>query len=724
MNIGALLIVLALAMIIVSLIGFYLAARGKARWFGLARTSYAYFTVLVILASILLMYLFITGDYQNKYVYDYSSSDLPLFYVISAFWAGQQGTYLLWLLMFSLMGHYILRRGREYTAEAMFFYSLITLFFGVILVALSPFACFAQRPDEGAGLNPLLQDPWMVIHPPVIFLGYAAVAIPCALALAALQRGRYDGWVDAAFAPAAFGAVALALGNILGGFWAYKTLGWGGYWAWDPVENSSFIPWMTSLALIHGLVVEKTGASLRRTNIFMAIFTFLLVIYGTFLTRSGVLSDFSVHSFVDLGVNQYIIGFMIGFSVIALGLFAVRSRSAVGAAMNLSATGKDFALLSSVILLTLIALMVLVGTSWPLITTVFGKPGAVDTAIYSRVTLPLAVVIGLFLGFSPFMLRDGGNWPSLVRQVIPSAIGAAVITILAVILGVRPIIDILLILTASLAFLSNLIALARYWPNRFGLAGPQIAHFGFALMLIGILGSSAYSQSKKLTIDREGSASAFDVNVTYNGTEGEMTKPNNKVLLTVADGGSSYAAAPSLYWSEKMQGLMKKPFIKRHLMYDLYFAPEQIEEPREPGLKMRRGESASLGGYTISFVKFDQGSHAAGGTMNFGAVLEVSDSSGRTETIIPSQNFESRQAITYNDVLLMAGMDAFPVRLEKIFADEAAVLLNIPGLTGGGEARLVIEVSKKPTMNILWGGTLLMAAGGILSVRNRWKLSA
>ena len=723
MTVGALLIVLAFAAMLTSTVAFFLSARGREQYLSLARSGYHYFVVLTAAAVVLLFYYFISGDYSIKYVYEYSSSELPLFYLISAFWAGQQGTYLLWLMLLALLGYYIQRRGRQYTDWAMTFYGLINLFFLVVLMVLSPFEKLATPQAEGGGLNPLLHDPWMVVHPPIIFLGYAAVALPCVIAMAALAKKQYDDWWPIALAPAALGAVALAAGNIMGGFWAYKTLGWGGYWAWDPVENSSFIPWMTSVALIHGLLIERARGALRKTNLFMALFTFLLVVYGTFLTRSGVLADFSVHSFVDLGINRYLVGFMVGFSLLALALFVARSRGIKGPAMILATTSRDFSLLISVWLLTLIALMVLAGTSWPLITTIFGNPGTVDTAIYTRVTFPLAVVIGLFLGFAPFMLWGGETWRSLLKKIIPSAVGALVATVIAALAGVHSVSYLVYVLFAAFAFFSNLLALRKYFPGRLEAAGPQIAHFGFALMLIGILGSSAYDTGQKVKIDRGSSAKAFGLTFTYKGMAGEITTPNNEILLDVRDGSVSFEARPKLFWSRQQEGLMKKPYIIRKSLYDLYLAPEQIQDlPQAEGLVLKRGESRTMGGYTIRFAGFDQQAHAAGGPMHFGAKIEVTDSTGRSETVIPSVIFEPGKELGHNDVPLMSGLSK-PLRLERIFADQGAVQLSIAGLTpASAPDRLIMEISKKPTMNLLWGGTILLLVGGLLSLRRRWRV--
>lgn len=722
MNIGSLLMLLAFAAMLVSTIAFFLAARGNARFFSLARVSYGYFIGLVALAGALLAYYFLAGDYSFKYVYDYSSSDLSFFYRLSGFWAGQPGTYLLWLLIQGLLGYYLILRGRQYTAPAMVFYGLVNLFLGIMVLVLSPFEKLPIVPPDGAGLNPLLKDSWMVIHPPVIFLGYAAAALPCVIALAALVKRNYDDWLEVSWGPVTLTMVALAAGNIMGGFWAYKTLGWGGYWAWDPVENSSFIPWMVALALLHGMVLERAKGALRKTNLFLSIFVFLLVVYGTFLTRSGVLANFSVHSFVDLGVNTYLIAFMLAFTILSLVVYAVRGWDIKGAAVNLSAVSKEFALMVAVWALVLIALVVLSGTSWPLITTALGKPGTVDTGVYTKVTFPLAVVIGFFLGFSPFMLRAGGSFPVLLRKVIPSIVGAVVATAATALLGVSSFGHLLFVFFVAMAFFSNLIASAGVLRGRPWHSGAQVSHFGLALMLIGILGSSAYSENRDAVIEKGRSANVFGLDVAYKGMAADITTPDNEIILSISRQGEAYDARPKLFWVQRMGSLMKKPAIRRHLLYDLYFAPEKVEKSEAPaGLELSKGQTVTLGGYAIKFTGFEQQSHATGSPTRFGAVLEVTDGAGRTETVVPAMAFGADQQLHKDGVPLMTGLDSLPVRLEKIDADRGAILVSIPGLTpSAAPETLILEVSKKPSMNVLWGGASILVVGGLISLRRRW----
>ncbi|MCK5125148.1 MAG: cytochrome c biogenesis protein CcsA [candidate division Zixibacteria bacterium] len=721
MNIGELLIALALACAVVSTFSYFLTIRGYKKYESLGQISYYYFTVIVLSASALLFYYFLSGDYSYKYVYDYSASQMNTFFLIAAFWGGQQGTYLLWLAFLALFGYFLLFRTEQYKTYSMFFYGIILIFFSTMLMILSPFEKLPFPQPDGAGLNPLLMDYWMVIHPPVMFIGYAAAALPFVIALSALFTNKYKGWLKIIFGPVILVSTALAAGNIMGAFWAYKTLGWGGYWGWDPVENSSLIPWLISLALIHGLVLERDNGAMRKTNLFLSLSVFVLVIYGTFLTRSGVLADFSVHSFVDLGANGVLISFMIGSALVALLLFLYRFLEIKGPSVNLSITSRPFTLIFSVWVLSLIAVIVLAGTSWPLITGLFGTAGAVDTDVYNRIVYPLAILMGIFLSIAPFAPWKGSAVSLLIKKLLIPIIASVAITTTSFFYGVESVTDLLYIFSASLAMTANLRILITFIPRELHKAGPQLAHFGFSLMLLGILGSSAYATSEKLAINRDESATAFGMNITYQGMANEITTTDNKLLLAVTDNGLEYQATPQLYWSSRMGGMMKKPHISRHLMYDIYFSPEQIQDMSDQnGVAVGKGEIIQLGGYQLKFNEFDQGEHDMGSSMRFGAVLEVKDSLGNSELITPALSFDQGK-VQYLDVPLMEGVTDFDVRLEQINADNGSIVLSVKGLTPNlPKDRLILEVSKKPTMNFLWAGTILLVLGSLISLRSRW----
>jgi cytochrome c-type biogenesis protein CcmF len=191
------------------------------------------------------------------------------------------------------------------------------------------------------GMNPLLMDPWMVVHPPILFLGYASATIPFGYAVAALLKNDYRNWLGLSYRWVLFSMATLGVGIFLGGYWAYKVLGWGGYWGWDPVENSSLIPWLVVVALMHGMIIQKRRGALVRTNIFLSMLYFILVFYSTFLTRSGVLSNFSVHSFGAEGISGYIIYFILFYVIVSAYLFITRLRKipATPSARNPSGNG-------------------------------------------------------------------------------------------------------------------------------------------------------------------------------------------------------------------------------------------------------------------------------------------------------------------------------------------------------------------------------------------------
>src|SRR6266498_4025687 len=293
---------------------YFRADRGQAEALSLARSAYMAFATCIVAAAGTLMALLLQHRFDISYVNSYSSRDLPIYFLISTFWAGQEGSFLLWCFWGAIIGLFVWRSAREQEAPVMIVY--LSTFIGIvaILCKQSPFKLLPPpAPADGVGLNPLLQDPWMVIHPPVMFSGFASLSVPFAFAIAALWKKRWDGWVTRAIPWALFTFLALGTAVLMGGYWAYKTLGWGGYWGWDPVENTSLVPWLCTVALVHGMFLQRARKRHRKVNLIVACFAYLTILYGTFLTRSGILADFSVHSFIDLGITAWLVGILLGF---------------------------------------------------------------------------------------------------------------------------------------------------------------------------------------------------------------------------------------------------------------------------------------------------------------------------------------------------------------------------------------------------------------------------
>jgi len=774
---GDLLIFLALGFNVVAGTAYFLSARGRQSFEGLAQNAYNLFTVLAGLAVAYLFLLFFTHNYAIKYVYEYSERAQSVFYILSAFWGGQEGTYLLWLFFNALFGYIIIKRGGQYRNFAMAVFSLVNLFFLAILVKLSPFALLPIPAADGLGLNPLLRDPWMVIHPPVIFLGYAMAAVPFAISTAALIMNEYSTWLRRAFPWVVITALMLAAGNILGGFWAYKTLGWGGFWAWDPVENSSFIPWVISLALVHGLIIERRSGALRRVNLMLTSSVFLLVVYGTFLTRSGVLADFSVHSFTDLGINNLLIAFMLVSLLLSVVMLAIRWRSIPSAALNYNYYGREFSLFAGLTVTVTFGLIVLFWTSLPLITKAFAaEPRAADVATYNQFAIPLVILMTFLLSVSPLLQYVDFKVPNwrrklavtlggalaiafglfvfalktniefailfaviasgmavylfkrdLWKQTLPALLVFALTIVVSFSLGVRDYLFALFFATALMAATSNVISLAGYLPDRWKLMGGQLTHFGFGVMAVGILASSAFTTSDKVVIPKGESRESYGLGISYNGMANDFRHPNNELLMLVAHDGDTTEARPQLYYSERMQGTMRKPYIQRTVLFDYYMAPEQIKEGEEgTGLTLVKGESQKVGDFELTFREYNMGGHGDSSQserFRVGAQIDVV-AAGSTTSIEPSieqrVGKDGQSTNTATPAMISAGGKSYFVELVRILADQKAVVLNIPGLTDvTSPETLVLDISKKPLINLVWGGAILVLIGTIITFIRR-----
>jgi len=421
-NFGDILIWSALCALFVSSAGYLVLCRTKehkaARM--AARIGFVSFATFMTIASIYLLLLILNHDFTYSYVAQYSSRDLSLEYLISSFWAGQEGSFLLWVLLGSWLGLLLMFKARKMEQNVMLIYNLNNIFLTILLIKQSPFNRLLFSPPDGQGLNMLLQDPWMVIHPPIVFLGYAAFAVPFAYAVTAMWKREYDAWIKPTMPWTLFAFVTLGAGIIIGGYWSYKVLGWGGYWAWDPVENASLLPWLLIIALMHGMVLQNKRKKLYKTNLILAVFSFILIIYCTFLTRSGVLADFSVHSFMDLGITGWLVFFMLAFLTISLGLFFLRLND-----MPLSKKGnninffsREFGLISAIILLCVSTILIGLGTSAPLITRLLEKASKVSTQYYVDTNLPLGILMAFLLSIVPLMTWGKNSFSKLTPRLI------------------------------------------------------------------------------------------------------------------------------------------------------------------------------------------------------------------------------------------------------------------------------------------------------------------
>ncbi len=722
---GNLSLALALAASVFSAILFFAGRNGEEKYLKPGRNIYYIFLTFTTLASFYLLYLFLTYHFEVEYVYAYSSSDLPLFYLISSFWAGQEGTFLVWLFMGACLGLFIMKRSGEYEGYTMVFFLLIQIFLLTLLLKKSPFSVLPHFPEEGRGLNPLLQDFWMVIHPPIVFLGYAALGVPFSFALASLTKNRYHDWMRFAFPWAVFSCLSLGAGILIGGYWSYKVLGWGGYWGWDPVENASLVPWLLSIALVHGLLMERTRGSMRKSNLFLAILCFGLILYATFLTRSGVLGDFSVHSFADLGINAYLILFMIFFAILSLGLLVYRLSNIRQEEAVRSLLSAEFSIFLAIIFLSLSALIVLLGTSAPIITRLLGQASNVNIAYYVNTQLPLAIILAAILGFAPLLKFKGTSWNDLKKRLAFPLIFAFVLTVLAFALKVRSPLYLIFVFFSIFAFASNLFVLAKKAKAGLKFSGGFLAHLGLGLMFLGIITSSGYSRSEKIDLIQDVPEEAFGYNFTYLGMSEDISAEKNYLNIKVEKGKSGFLARPKLYLSDYNQSIMRTPHIKINLLEDIYLAPVEHLSAEEAGKNtviLGKGESKTVWGYEIKFIEFDLSTHQMDMPISVGATLEIKKDNV-VDTLTPGLGMdESGGEQKQKMVFLPDGKNS--LILEGIDADRKMVELSL--LAPGDEPQndlLVLEVSRKPLINVLWLGTVLIMLGLAISTYRRAKES-
>jgi cytochrome c-type biogenesis protein CcmF len=722
---GAVALWSALAFALASVWGYSLVLRGDVASLPFARRAYDFFALAIGLTSLVLLILLSMRDFRVEYVYQYSGLDLPGHYQLAAFWAGQKGSFLIWLFWAALLGVLLKKTTGRAEPAVMGIYLLTLLGLVFILVRENPFVLLKETPLDGAGLNPLLQDDWMVIHPPIMFIGYASTAIPFAFAMAALWRRDYDGWAARAFPWALGGFLVLGTAILMGGYWAYKTLGWGGYWGWDPVENASLIPWLLGTVMIHGLYLERTRKRFRRINYVLAWLTYLSVLYGTFLTRSGVLADFSVHSFVDLGISGWLIALMVVFIVLPAYLLITRLREVPTEKNEDPFLSRGTFLVLSTITITVSALVITAGTSAPLLTRFQADPGQVGPEFYNRVNLPIALLVAFLLALVPYLTWKGETpGREILRKLLWPALFAVATTVGAVAWAVHNPLHLLFIFLASLALATNLqktVAKAR--AGGLAGAGGYLAHVGVGVILLGFIASSGYDESAKVTLEQGVAKQVGELNLTFTRYLDRTAEEKERMeILVRRANGSTFHAYPKFFLNDRTRQLMVNPHIHKLALQDLYISPIEFD-PGQPTLELTQGQKGTAGDAEIRFARFDLQAEgdamvqmAAGKPLTVGADLEVTRG-GRTETVKALYRMYPGDGRVESPPVTLPGGGR--LALTGINAESGAIQVAMDGL--GTRAKLSIDVTHKPLINLVWYGLYIVLLGGAFATFQRLR---
>jgi len=771
------------------------------QWKKLARVFFG-LQVVSVFAVFLVLYHIISNHYfEYRYAWQHSSLSLETKYLLSCFWEGQEGSFLLWSAWHCVLGVVFILRERKWEAPVLTIISFVQLILATMLlgdmfgmhIGSNPFTLLrnstllenapvfydaegALRADylslikDGNDLNPLLQNYWMVIHPPVLFLGFASTIIPFAFAVSGLWMKKFGEWARRALPWALFSAAILGLGIVMGSAWAYESLNFGGYWAWDPVENASLVPWLILVAGVHTLLIYRhTGNALRTTNLFF-ILCFLFVLYSTYLTRSGDLQETSVHAFTGEGITVWHLRFFLFvFAIPSLALLAVRYKRIPYIAKEEETSSREFWMFVGSLVLFLSGFVIILMTSIP----VFNKlmhlfvdkqvakpfmPGEDSEHAYNRIQIFVAIILGLFTGFGMYLKYRSTGKPFLRRMIWPALVG---VVLSALILGFG---DInygkqgigyqATIWIAVIAAVYSIVANGTYiftgFKGKLANAGGAIAHLGFALMLLGILVSASkkdvisYNTSgipvffgkdskenpgENLTLVKGIRTDMGKYWVTY---EKDSTHPQKPYLwfyhlkFEKKESGESFMLYPNAFvnYKENM-GLMANPDAKHYLTHDIFTYITSLPDPKKKAdtanfrsVNAKQGDTVFYSQGFAILEKISTARDIPGVELapNDSAVLATLKIQAKTSSIY-----------TINTLLLQKDGQSFSVP-DTVLPENLVVQLQ---KANGPNVELGIKESQSlmqyvtlkaynfPYINLLWLGTIIMVAGFLISMVRR-----
>jgi cytochrome c-type biogenesis protein CcmF len=559
-KLGQFFVVLSFAGSLVATLSYFKSANAKSvgeasSWKRMARFAFGLNTISIFIVFATIFYIIHQHYFEYNFAWEHSSRNLDPKYMLSCIWEAQEGSFLLWMMWNGILGTILMFRARRWEAPVLTIISfaqfcLLTMILGVYVFSFqighSPFmlvrqlfqeAPIFQRADylsipqmqDGQSLNALLQNYWMVIHPPVLFLGFASTIIPFAFTFAGLWKKDYGSWTKTALPWTLFSCCILGTGIMMGAAWAYESLTFGGYWAWDPVENASLVPWLVLVAGLHTQVVyNSTGHSLRAAYLFLML-GFTLILYSTFLTRSGILGDTSVHAFVGSGLDLQLILFIAIFFLPAIILFFIRFNKIPHVAKEENTWSREFWMFIGSLVIFISAIFIMFSTSLPVFNHIFGTKKTIDDDQkfwYNRIEIFIAIILGLLTATVQYLKYKNSSPVQVLKKLWPITVLALIISLsigffgnvqyteygigfqgaihLAIFAGVYSIV-------ANTAYIFNTMK------RNIKLAGASIAHAGFGLLLVGILISS--SKKEVLSINTTGINLPFDPKTKENPLE-------------------------------------------------------------------------------------------------------------------------------------------------------------------------------------------------------------
>jgi cytochrome c-type biogenesis protein CcmF len=591
-------ILLALLCALWGMIAPILGSRSKREGFvAAARAAILGQFVLVTLASSALIYGLVMTDFSIKYVAMNTTRATPIYYRVTGLWGALEGSLLLWewiLIIFSGLVAWTYRdRHRELMPWVLMIFSTVSAFFlSVIAFASNPFESVFPPPVDGRGLNPLLEDANMLSHPPLLYTGFVGLTVPYAFAMAALIVGRLDdAWIVTTRRWTLTAWFFLTAGNLVGAWWSYHVLGWGGYWAWDPVENAAFMPWLPATAFLHSVQVQERRRMLKVWNLSLIIIAFSLTIFGTFLTRSGVLS--SIHAFSNGPVGIFFLAFLAVVLLGSFGLLALRADQLKEQPQLDSFVSRESAFLLNNVVLVSALFTIFLGTIFPLISeAVAGVQVSVGAPYFNSVTVPLFLLTVFLMGVGPMIAWRKASWDNLKRNFLWPAVASLLIALVLYLGWVRDFLPLLgftlCVFVATTIFhdtalaararrriageglLGALATLAQRNQRRYG---GLVVHLGIVLIVLGIAGSMSYSVEREVTLGAGESLAIRNYTIQFEGLRATQQPTHYRVegAFRVFNNGHSLGLlAPALKFFPTQESPVGRAVHRSTFAGDLY----------------------------------------------------------------------------------------------------------------------------------------------------------
>lgn len=793
-KLGHFFVVLSFGSSVLAAISYYFDTvkdRPDNSWQKIARIAFSFNIIAVLGIGSCLYYIIYNHLFEYHYAWAHSSTTLPVYFIISSFWEGQEGSFWLWMFWQTVLASVIMFRGKSWQSPVMTVIMLSQAFLASMLLGVeifgtrfgsSPFillrdavqAPIFSRPDylslikDGNGLNPLLQNYWMVIHPPTLFLGFASMVVPFAYAIAGLWQKRYRDWIKPALPWALFAVMILGTGIIMGSFWAYEALNFGGFWAWDPVENASIIPWLTLIAGVHVIIAYKNSGHSYFTATFLVLISFILVLYASFLTRSGILGETSVHSFTDLGMFWHLVIYMLTFTFLAAGFLMIRWKELPITKKDEDTYSREFWLFIGALVLTVACIQIIATTSIPVFNSLFGTKIAPPPDVvkhYNKWQAPFAIVIATISAFTQFLKYKRTDARKFYVSILVSAAVALIITAVAVYITkvYTNVIFIILTFSAVFSIMANARILGDAFKGKWKLAGSAVAHIGFGLLLVGALVAAATNKVISINNTGIGFGEEFaksndpqeniilyknkpvkmdEYTVTYLGDS--TTGPNTyyRVNYKVLDEKTgkikeNFNLYPNAQQNVKMRQIIASPDTRHYIFKDIYThvssvpLNEKEHEDHEGHTDEENYEKPVIHEVSLGdTVRFSEGFMVVK-SVNRDATLQnipltANDIAVRMQLEVHSNN----QIYTAEPVfLLKSGMKydfgknvdeaGLKVRFTDVKPEKNKLELQVYQKIRVDNEWIVMKAIQFPYINLFWGGAIIMVVGFILSILRR-----